>query len=167
MQMRFFSIPVNDDGQAADDLNRFLQAHRVLSVDRHFVQDGSNSAWAVCVGYVEGDGRPPPMKRGKVDYREVLDESDFAVFAKLRSLRKTLAQTEGVPPYALFTNEQLAAMVTHRVMSETELKEIDGVGDARVKKYGEAFLGILNEEIPKLVTDSGSEKHDETQGDPA
>jgi hypothetical protein len=60
----------------------------------------------VCVSYLAADGRPEPAKHGNVDYREVLDDKDFAVFAKLRTKRKELADKDGVPAYALFTNEQ-------------------------------------------------------------
>lgn len=73
----------------------------------------------------------------------MLSEPDFVVFAKLRALRKALAEKEGVPAYALFTNEQLAEMVQRRARTLTELREIDGVGEARVEKYGKDFLGIL------------------------
>ena len=44
-------------------------------------------------------------------------------------MRKELAEKEGVPAYALFTNEQLAEMVQRRVGSLTAMKEIEGVGD--------------------------------------
>jgi superfamily II DNA helicase RecQ len=65
------------------------------------------------------------------------------VFAKLRSLRKALAEKDGVPAYALFTNEQLASMVQRRVKSLKGLEQVPGVGAARVKKYGAQFLEIL------------------------
>ena len=115
MLLRFFTVPIHDGDEAAEELNRFLGAHRIVAIDRQFVQDGPNSAWALCVTYVQASNRPPSAKRGKIDYREVLSEPDFAVFAQLRALRKTLADKEGVPAYALFTNEQLAEMVQRRV----------------------------------------------------
>ncbi len=106
--------------------------------------DGSNSAWAICVSYLDSAERPVAEKRsGRVDYREVLCDADFTVFAKLRSLRKTLAEQEGVPAYALFTNEQLADMVRQKITSMKALEQISGVGLARAKKYGATFLEIL------------------------
>lgn len=143
MFLRFFIISIRDGDGAADEVNQFLGAHRIVAIDREFVQDGANSAWAICVTYLQTSSRPPAGKRGKIDYREVLSEADFAVFAKLRALRKTLAEKEGVPAYALFTNEQLAEMVQRQARTLTALREIDGVGEARVKKYGEEFLAIL------------------------
>lgn len=144
MQLRFFTIPVYGSDDVAEDLNRFLAAHRILAIDRQLVQDNANSAWAVCVSFEPaGEGRAQPGKRGKVDYREVLDERDFAVFARLRALRKEIADGEGVPAYALFTNEQLAEMVQRRVASASALREIQGIGEARTDKYGETFLAVL------------------------
>jgi superfamily II DNA helicase RecQ len=151
MQLRAFTIPIHDVGAATEEVNVFLRANRILSVDRHFVQDGANSVSAICVSYFGDANRPQTAstKRPKVDYREVLSEADFAVFAKLRNLRKELADREGVPAYALFTNAQLAEMVQRRVRSASAIKEIEGVGDARIEKYGAAFLAMLNEEPAK------------------
>ena len=54
------------------------------------------------------------MRGGKqrVDYKEVLSPADFALFAKLRDWRKATAEQEGIPVYAVLTNEQLAAIAT-------------------------------------------------------
>ncbi len=150
MQLRFFTIPVHYGDEIAEELNRFLAGHRILAVDRSFVQDGANSAWSLCVSFEPtGNTRPQAGKRGKVDYREVLNEQDFTVFARLRTLRKEIADSEGVPAYALFTNEQLAAMVQRRVQTRAALGEIQGIGEGRVDKYGEAFLRLLCELLPK------------------
>ena len=144
MQLKTFTISLNDDAEA--EVNAFLRQHRVLSIDRHFVDDGANSFWAICISYIETSNRPTSnSKKTKIDYREVLSENDFALYAKLRDLRKTLAEREGVPPYALFTNEQLASMVQNRVSSKTALKEVPGVGDGRVDKYGSDFIAIISE----------------------
>ena len=144
MQVQFFLVPIQGGDDAAEELNRFLGSHRIVSIDRQFVQDGPGSAWAFCVTYIRSSSRPDAVgKRGKVDYREVLSEQDFAVFARLRALRKTLADREGVPAYALFTNEQLAEMVQRRVRTADALSEIAGVGASRVEKHGEDFLAIL------------------------
>ncbi len=146
--MRFFMIPLQEMRRAADELNGFLSNHRILSVERHFVPDGINSAWAICVTYLPSSERPAGEKpAGRVDYREVLSDADFQVFARLRSLRKTLAEQEGVPAYALFTNEQLADMVRQKVTSVSALEQINGVGPARTKKYGAAFLEVLKVQV--------------------
>lgn len=144
MQLRFFTIPLAG-GEPAAELNQFLASQRVLAVDRQLAQDGNTSLWAVCVSYEPvGEARPAmPGKAGKLDYKEVLSEADFNTYAQLRTLRKALAEAEGVPPYALFTNEQLAGMVTRRATTLADLRDIPGIGPARVEKYGARFLAAL------------------------
>lgn len=140
MPLRFFAIPALAGGEHEAELNRLLAAGKVLALDRQFVADGSASFWAVCVTLGSGDAHwPAELKASaarRIDYRQVLDEADFALFARLRALRKQVAETESVPPYAVFTNEQLADMVRQRVSNRDELARIDGVGAARVERYG-------------------------------
>lgn len=149
MQMAFYSIPARGDAGMQEDLNRFLRSHRVLTVHREFVAQGDNSFWALAVEYLEGaaassaasgDGRGGKQR---VDYREVLSPEDFALFAKLRDWRKATAEQEGIPVYAVLTNEQLAAIATKRPESISQLREVDGLGEAKAGKYGEAVLSVV------------------------
>ncbi len=57
MKMRFFTIPIQDSGGATGELNGFLSNHRILTIERHFVADGANSAWAICVNYLDSAER--------------------------------------------------------------------------------------------------------------
>ena len=82
--------------------------------------------------------------------REVLSPEDFAVYVRLRELRKTIAAEEAIPPYSVFTNEQLAAIVTGRVSSKADLGKIAGIGEARLEKYGSRFLSLLGNTVPAL-----------------
>jgi len=149
MSLHYFSIPALHPVQEQEHLNQFLARQAVVAVEQHLVQAGSASFWAVAVTL--RDGTPPQARLAaqpagaKIDYKEVLNEADFAVFSTLRELRKSLAQREGVAIYAVFTNEQLAAMVTGRVTALSGLRGIEGVGEARCGKYGEAFLARLRE----------------------
>ena len=51
MPFKFFAVPARDDGTAAEELNSFLQSHRILAVDRRWVDQGVDSFWAICVDY--------------------------------------------------------------------------------------------------------------------
>ncbi|MCP5067046.1 MAG: hypothetical protein GY946_10815 [bacterium] len=143
MRIQLFSIPVHFDPSAVDLLNEFLGCHRVLSIDREFVADGANSLWAICVTYQAISSATPPSRKGKVDYKEVLDPDEFVVYAMLRDLRKRVAERDGVPVYAVFTNEQLAALVRQRTATRQQMLSLSGVGPARVEKHGTEFLDAL------------------------
>lgn len=145
MQLKVFVLPVKNLGDAEAEMNAFLRGHRVLAVKKEFVADGENSFWSFCVEYLDGAGAGgvPAGGRPRVDYKEVLKPEEFEVFSRLRDWRKGVAEKEGVPVYTVFTNEQFAQMVQKKVNSKTGLKEIEGVGDARVEKYGEAVVQLL------------------------
>lgn len=144
MKLQFFAVPAMQPEGAVEALNGFLGTHRVVGLDRQFVSDGASSFWSVCVSYLDASqGAPAPFRKEKVDYRQVLDERDFLVYAELRALRKTIAEQDGLPAYALFTNEQLAEMVTRRAVTTAAMGEIEGIGKARLEKYGATFAATL------------------------
>ena len=80
---------------------------------------------------------------GKIDYMKILTPEEFALFSKLRELRKELASKDGVPPFVVFTDEQLSLIVKHKPENLGKLTAIQGIGQAKAEKYGEAVLGIL------------------------
>jgi superfamily II DNA helicase RecQ len=147
MQLKLFILPVKNLDAAEAEMNAFLRSHRVLTVKKEFVADGENSFWTFCVEFLEsapgGPGGASLSGRPKVDYKEVLKPEEFEVFSRLREWRKGVAEKEGVPVYVVFSNEQLAEMVRQRVASQEQLKQIEGVGEARVEKYGAAVLERL------------------------
>ena len=144
MQLKLFILPVKNLNAAEAEMNAFLRSRRVLAVKKEFVADGENSFWTFCVEYLEsappGTGSAGLSGRPKVDYKEVLKPEEFQVFSRLREWRKVVADKEGVPVYAVLTNEQLAQIIQKKVSTKAALKEIEGVGDARVEKYGEGVL---------------------------
>ncbi len=134
-------------GPFEEELNRFLRSNRVLHVDRHFVScpGSDHGSWNFCVGYLELERGQERGFGQKLDYREILSPEDFAVYAKLRSLRKETAEREQVPVFAVFSNDQLAEMVQTKARTLEQLGKIKGVGESRTSKYGEKFLDILRE----------------------
>ena len=150
MQMAFYAIPTRGDTGVQEELNSFLRSHRVLAVHREFVPQGENSFWALAVEYLEGAAPSGPGTgdgRGgkqRVDYKEVLSPADFALYAKLRDWRKATAETEGIPVYAVLTNEQLAAIATKRPENAAQLREVEGIGEVKVGKYAEAVLEVVH-----------------------
>ena len=65
---------------------------------------------------------------------------DFELFDRLRALRKTLAQRQGLPPYMVFSDRTLHEMCRQMPMTLSALREIPGVGDNKRDKYGIEFV---------------------------
>lgn len=59
MNVHFIRIPTHDDGRASEPLNTFLSGRRIVSIDREFLADGTNSFWAVAVVWTAGSTFAP------------------------------------------------------------------------------------------------------------
>lgn len=69
--------------------------------------------------------------------------ADHALWNALRTRRRELAQEQGVPPYVIFHDATLMAMMEARPHSLSTLAELPGVGQRKLNAYGEAFLEVI------------------------
>ncbi len=65
------------------------------------------------------------------------------VFERLRSLRREIADAEGVPAYVVFSDATLREMARRMPKNEVELRTVSGVGPAKTLRYGRRFLEAL------------------------
>lgn len=72
---------------------------------------------------------------------------DKALFAKLKYLRKRLAEEEDIPPYVVFNDATLAEMASFQPQDSAAFLAINGVGKTKLAKYGEAFLELINKHL--------------------
>jgi ATP-dependent DNA helicase RecQ len=72
-----------------------------------------------------------------------LPEGVAPVFDALRAERSRLARLQGVPPYVVFQDATLRAMALTRPASLDEMIELPGIGQAKLERYGAAFLAVL------------------------
>lgn len=68
---------------------------------------------------------------------------DKALFARLKKLRKAIADDADVPPYVVFSDATLAEMADLQPRNEHEFLAISGVGNTKLDKYGEPFLDAI------------------------
>jgi ATP-dependent DNA helicase RecQ len=68
---------------------------------------------------------------------------DKKLFAKLRALRKELADAEDVPPYVVFSDATLAEMAQIMPTTDAEFLKISGVGFTKLNKYGAYFMNAI------------------------
>ncbi len=108
IQYKFFMISMKNTSEAEEVFNRFLRGGNIINITKEFVGQGENSFWSIAVEYHTGTGASASDKRGRVDYREVLSPEDFAIYAKLREWRRTIAEKESTQLFNVFTNDQMA-----------------------------------------------------------
>lgn len=85
---------------------------------------------------------------------ESLTSDGFKLFDKLRTLRLEIAREESMPPYIIFSDKTLIDMAVKVPTSKSEMLAVSGVGENKYVKYGERFLGFIDEtieEYPELI----------------
>jgi ATP-dependent DNA helicase RecQ len=97
------------------------------------------------------DARPERASRRRRDSKLVTGGGSLGIEAyeqelwdALRALRTQLAKQQGVPPYVVFHDATLLAMLRAMPANEDELATISGVGEAKLKRYGGDFLAVIN-----------------------
>jgi ATP-dependent DNA helicase RecQ len=75
--------------------------------------------------------------------RNSIATQDESLWRVLRETRLKIAREQGVPPYVIFHDATLQAMIKERPQSLREFGTISGVGERKLEKYGAAFLGVL------------------------
>jgi len=146
---QYVSFYVSPFGEKSvtDELNVFLRSHRIVNVEKRLIDGERGTGWVFLVEYgTDGGKNTPNASSQRIDYREVLKPDEYALYDKLRSLRKTLADKSGIPVYAVFTNDQLASMVKKPPKTAKDLLSISGIGESRVKQYGEMFINLFLKE---------------------
>ena len=141
MQVKLFTIPLFDNEAELNEMNGFLRAQKVLTIDKQFVSVGENAYWSFCVTYLnlskQTTATQNAPRTNKIDYKEVLDVATFAVFSNLRTIRKQIAENEAVPAYAIFTDSELAEIAKLETIDTKSLLSIQGIGQKKAEKYGQ------------------------------
>ena len=103
--------------------------------------------------------RPKPAKKAKAGRRsrstgsasvastERVEPGDARLFEALRSMRKSLAEAGGVPPYVIFHDATLREIARLKPRDEEELGQVSGIGVAKLARYGGAVLQALRENL--------------------
>jgi superfamily II DNA helicase RecQ len=140
----FFISPFGEKS-VTDELNSFLRSHRIVNVEKKLIDGERGTGWVFLVEYGGEQKNQQNQNSPRIDYREALTPEEYAVFDKLRALRKDLADKAGIPVYTVFTNEHLAMMIKKPPLTAKDLLGIAGVGESRVKQYGGPFIAFFSE----------------------
>ncbi|WP_160065268.1 DNA helicase RecQ [Psychromonas sp. L1A2] len=82
--------------------------------------------------------------------RSVSANADSKLFARLRHLRKQIADHENLPPYVIFSDVSLSEMSELMPTNDSQFLSITGVGHIKLDKYGEAFLSEIKQYVDTL-----------------
>ena len=79
-----------------------------------------------------------PLRQGVENY-------DKDLFARLRFLRKQIADKENIPPYIVFNDATLQEMAQYMPTSNIEMLQINGVGSIKLERFGQPFMALIQE----------------------
>ncbi|MFM9889364.1 MAG: DNA helicase RecQ [Rickettsiales bacterium] len=90
-------------------------------------------------------GRPARRERAPRAARTNLaaNPADATLFDALKAARLALAREHNVPPYVIFHDKTLAEFAQRKPRDAEELRGISGVGDAKLARYGAAFIAVI------------------------
>ena len=88
--------------------------------------------------------RKVSSKAGKKQRTPVAVE-DLGLWQALREQRMALAQEQSVPPYVIFSDATLLAMIETKPQSLIQMNDVPGVGEKKLDRYGDTFLAVIAE----------------------
>jgi superfamily II DNA helicase RecQ len=137
MQIKIYTIPIPGGESLTEDMNVFLRSKKILQVTDNVVSNDLGAHWCFCIKYLDDAGS---LQRQKVDYRYILDDASFQRFSRMREIRKELAKSEAIPAYNIFTDEELAGLAKIEDLTIASMRNVRGVGEKKVEKYGAKFV---------------------------
>jgi ATP-dependent DNA helicase RecQ len=87
--------------------------------------------------------------RGSTAPRMAAGSADPALYKALSDLRFELARAQNVPAFYIFSNATLEDMCVRKPRTHAEFLEVSGVGEAKLQRYGDTFLGCIAYHLDK------------------
>ena len=107
--------------------------------------------------------KPDKAKDRSARKASAMRPCDAPLFEALRALRRELAEEQGVPPYVIFHDTTLQEMARTRPTALEQLRDIAGVGEQKLTRYGQRFLTeVARHPLPALLDNPLSDTVNET-----
>ena len=147
--LKIFTVRYSEKTENFPDqqMSDFLAGKEMLRWESHFFERKGEFFWTILVEYQPGISPEAKESRGtnekKDSYKSILTETDWPLFKLLQEWRGEKSRGGGIPPYIICTNVQLARISVMRPDSLNALQSIDGIGKAKIEKYGKEILQIV------------------------
>ncbi|TYR74048.1 DNA helicase RecQ [Rossellomorea vietnamensis] len=107
-------------------------------------------------------GKEKVMRKETMRAEKVSHQEDDELFGILRAIRKELADSEGVPPFVIFSDQTLRDMCRKLPENNTAFLDVKGVGAHKSEKYGSRFLRAISQyKEENAQAEEGKKKTDE------
>lgn len=85
--------------------------------------------------------------RESLSPKSFISQYDKLLFAKLRKLRKSIADEENIPPYVVFNDATLLEMAKYQPAHASEMLNINGIGHRKLERFGKQFLTLIRQHL--------------------
>jgi ATP-dependent DNA helicase RecQ len=153
-----FGIGVEHDNRTWRAILRQLITLRLVDVDlaghgglsiapagRDFLRDKPTLMLRVASAPRARSGKDGRDKVARSAAQSAVPEADRDLFQALRQKRMEIARAQNVPPYVIFHDKTLIELAAAKPSSRTEMADVPGVGEAKLDRYGPAFLAVIAE----------------------
>jgi ATP-dependent DNA helicase RecQ len=152
---RLPTFGVGADRRSVDWRSIFRQLSATGLIAQDMMEHGrwwvTDEGWRVLKGETTIELRKELATPAKASRREkraaevsaIDSDADASLLAALKALRAKLAQAQKVPAYVVFSDRTLIELATHRPANPRAMREIHGVGDTKLERYGAAFLDVV------------------------
>ena len=89
----------------------------------------------------------PRIGRKVYDDKPLVVNYDKRLYARLKSLRKSLAEEHDVPPFVVFNDATLVEMANKLPTNSRQMLAISGVGETKLERYGDAFIQVISRHL--------------------
>ena len=96
---------------------------------------------------------PHEREASMLKSKKIASSVDSTLFGELAALRLTLAKEASVPAYVVFSNTTLRDMCQKMPLTDEEFLDVSGVGQAKLNKYGEAFIHVIRNYVERNIKD--------------
>jgi ATP-dependent DNA helicase RecQ len=142
-RLSVFGIAGEEELALMKPVARALMARDALRADEYGGLSFGPAARAILKGEERLELVLPPRRQRKSRRGGADNPDGDPLFEALRSCRRDLAKEAGVPPYVIFHDSTLREMAAVKPTSLSALSRVSGVGEAKLERYGEAFVGAI------------------------
>ena len=144
MQIKLFTIPINLVEDYDVELNSFLSNNKIIEIEKELIQNGTKIYWCIYITYIPKKinvySKSGFSNKKKIDYRTLLNASEFKKFEELRVIRKQLSTEDAVSAFVVATDAELSEIVKLPEITFPNLQKVKGFGEKKCKKYGDRII---------------------------
>jgi ATP-dependent DNA helicase RecQ len=106
------------------------------------------------------DSKPEKIGKKITSIAKTRNDSNTLLWEALRAKRKEIADDQQIPPYVIFHDATLMAMMEHKPTTLAEMAQLSGIGQRKLDLYGEKFLAVMrdflgdDDELSETVAES-------------